>query len=258
MKVLILAGGFGTRFSEETDVKPKPMIQIGGQPILWHIMKMYSHYGFNDFVILLGYKSYVIKEYFANYFLHQSDITIDISNNEVKILNNNSEPWKITLLDTGLDTMTGGRILRAKHCIGNEPFMLTYGDGVSDVNIDELVSFHKKHGKAITMTSVQPEGRFGSMSIDTNSSEVSTFMEKPKGDGNWINGGFFVCEPKVLDYIKEGDRTVWERSPLENLAKDGELFAYKHSGFWQPMDTLREKIVLNEMWEKGQAKWRTW
>ena len=258
MKVLILAGGYGTRFSEETDVKPKPMIQIGGQPILWHIMKMYSHYGFNDFVILLGYKSYVIKEYFANYFLHQSDITIDISNNEVKILNNNSEPWKITLLDTGLDTMTGGRILRAKHAIGNEPFMLTYGDGVSDVNIGELVAFHKKHGKAITMTSVQPEGRFGSMSIDSENHGVSTFMEKPKGDGNWINGGFFVCEPKVLDYIKEGDRTVWERSPLENLAKDGELFAYKHSGFWQPMDTLREKIVLNELWEKGQAKWKTW
>lgn len=258
MKVLILAGGYGTRFSEETDVKPKPMIQIGGQPILWHIMKMYSHYGFNDFVILLGYKSYVIKEYFANYFLHQSDITIDISNNEVKILNNNSEPWKITLLDTGLDTMTGGRILRAKHAIGNEPFMLTYGDGVSDVNIGELVAFHKKHGKAITMTSVQPEGRFGSMSIDSENHGVSTFMEKPKGDGNWINGGFFVCEPKVLDYIKEGDRTVWERSPLENLAKDGELFAYKHTGFWQPMDTLREKIVLNELWEKGQAKWKTW
>lgn len=258
MKVLILAGGYGTRFSEETDVKPKPMIQIGGQPILWHIMKMYSHYGFNDFVILLGYKSYVIKEYFANYFLHQSDITIDISNNEVKILNNNSEPWRITLLDTGLDTMTGGRILRAKHAIGNEPFMLTYGDGVSDVNIGELVEFHKKHGKAITMTSVQPEGRFGSMSIDSENHGVSTFMEKPKGDGNWINGGFFVCEPKVLDYIKEGDRTVWERSPLENLAKDGELFAYKHSGFWQPMDTLREKIVLNELWEKGQAKWKTW
>lgn len=258
MKVLILAGGYGTRFSEETDVKPKPMIQIGGQPILWHIMKMYSQYGFNDFVILLGYKSYVIKEYFANYFLHQSDITIDISNNEVKILNNNSEPWRITLLDTGLDTMTGGRILRAKHAIGNEPFMLTYGDGVSDVNIGELVAFHKKHGKAITMTSVQPEGRFGSMSIDSENHGVSTFMEKPKGDGNWINGGFFVCEPKVLDYIKEGDRTVWERSPLENLAKDGELFAYKHSGFWQPMDTLREKIVLNELWEKGQAKWKTW
>lgn len=258
MKVLILAGGYGTRFSEETDVKPKPMIQIGGQPILWHIMKMYSHYGFNDFVILLGYKSYVIKEYFANYFLHQSDITIDISNNEVKILNNNSEPWKITLLDTGLDTMTGGRILRAKHAIGNEPFMLTYGDGVSDVNIGELVAFHKKHGKAITMTSVQPEGRFGTMSIDSENHGVSTFMEKPKGDGNWINGGFFVCEPKVLDYIKEGDRTVWERSPLENLAKDGELFAYKHTGFWQPMDTLREKIVLNELWEKGQAKWKTW
>lgn len=257
MKVLILAGGFGTRFSEETYDKPKPMIQIGEQPILWHIMKIYSHYGFNDFVVLLGYKSYVIKEYFYNYFLHQSDITIDISNNNVRILNNTAEPWKITLLDTGLNTMTGGRILRAKQHIGNEPFLLTYGDGVCDVNINELMEFHKKHGKAATMTSVQPEGRFGSMKID-DSSAISNFLEKPKGDGNWINGGFFVCEPRVLDYIKKGDETVWENSPLENLARDRELFAYKHDGFWQPMDTLKDKNMLNNLWEKGEAKWKVW
>lgn len=258
MKVLILAGGFGTRFSEETDVKPKPMIKVGDQPILWHIMKIYSQYGFTEFVILLGYKSYVIKEYFANYFLHQSDVTIDISNNRVEYHNNKAEPWKITLLDTGLHTMTGGRILRAKDFVGDEPFLLTYGDGVSDVNIDELLAFHKKHGKAITMTSVQPEGRFGTMKIDNANSGVSDFFEKPKGDGNWINGGFFVCEPKVFDYIKKGDSTVWENSPLENLAKDKELYAYKHEGFWHPMDTLKDKNVLTDMWEKGEAKWKIW
>lgn len=258
MKVLILAGGFGTRFSEETADKPKPMINIGEHPILWHIMKIYSHHGFNDFVILLGYKSYVIKEYFANYFLHQSDITIDISNNDVRILNNKAEPWKITLLDTGQNTMTGGRILRARDHVGNEPFLLTYGDGVSDVNITELVDFHKKHGKAVTMTSVQPEGRFGTMKIDKESSVVSDFLEKPKGDGHWINGGFFVCEPKVFDYIKKGDSTIWENSPLENLAKEGELFAYKHEGFWQPMDMLKDKNVLTKMWETGEAKWKVW
>lgn len=257
MKVLMLAGGLGTRISEETDVKPKPMIEIGGHPILWHIMKIYSHYGFNEFVILLGYKGYVIKEYFANYFLHQSDITIDISNNKVDIINNTSEPWKITLLDTGNNTMTGGRMLRAKHIIGNEPFMLTYGDGVSDVNIKDLLAFHKSHGKTVTMTSVQPEGRFGAMNIDPNSG-VSDFREKPKGDGNWINGGFFVCEPNALDYIIHGDSTAWENSPLENLAKEGELFAYKHSGFWQPMDTMRDKIYLNNLWDKGDAKWKVW
>ena len=258
MKVVILAGGFGTRLSEETDMIPKPMIQVGNKPILWHIMKTYSSYGFNDFVILLGYKSYIIKEYFANYFLHQSDVTIDLTTNKVTVLNNYSEPWKITLLDTGLNTMTGGRILRAKEYIGNEPFLLTYGDGVSNVNIAELVEFHKNHGKAITLTSVQPVGRFGAICMDDQSGEISKFHEKPMGDGDWVNGGFFVCEPKVLDYITEGDKTVWERAPLENLAKEKELFAYKHHGFWRPMDTLRDKIVLNEMWEKGEASWKTW
>jgi len=258
MKVLILAGGFGTRLSEETDLIPKPMIQVGNRPILWHIMKLYSSYGFNEFIILLGYKSYVIKEYFANYFLHQSDITIDLTTNKVTVLNNYSEPWKITLLDTGLNTMTGGRILRAKEYIGNEPFMLTYGDGVSNVNIPELLEFHKNHGKAITLTSVQPDGRFGAIAMNENNGAISKFHEKPMGDGDWVNGGFFVCEPKVLDYITEGDKTVWERAPLENLANDKELFAYKHHGFWRPMDTLRDKTVLNEMWEKGDAKWKTW
>ena len=244
MKTLILAGGFGTRFSEETDLKPKPMINIGNYPILWHILKIYSHYGYNDFVILLGYKGYVIKEYFVNYFMHQSDITIDIAKNEVQILNNNAEPWKITLIDTGVDTMTGGRILRAKDIVGNEPFMLTYGDGVGDINIKDLVQFHKNHGKAITMTAVQPEGRFGSMDIKENDSMVNSFIEKPKGDGSWINSGFFVCEPKVFDYITEGDTTIWERAPLENLSKDGELFSYKHYNFWKPMDTSSASKIL--------------
>lgn len=257
MKVLLLAGGFGTRISEESDVKPKPMIDIGGKPILWHIMKLYSHYGFNDFVILLGYKSYVIKEYFANYFLHQSDVTIDLTNNGMEIHNNSSEPWKVTLLDTGLNTMTGGRIKRAQKFIGNEPFMLTYGDGVSDVNIEELVAFHKSHGKALTMTSVQPEGRFGALDIESDG-HVSQFKEKPKGDGNWINGGFFVCEAKVFDYITEGDSTVFEQNPLMNLAIDNEIYAYKHSGFWKPMDTLRDKVALNAMHDNKEAPWMVW
>ncbi|MEI8602892.1 glucose-1-phosphate cytidylyltransferase [Shewanella sp. PP-Sp27a-2] len=229
MKVLLLAGGFGTRLSEETDLKPKPMVEIGGKPILWHIMKMYSQHGYNEFVILLGYKGYYIKEYFANYFLHQSDVTIDLSSNEMKIHKNTSEPWTVTLLDTGLHTMTGGRVKRAQEVIGNSPFMLTYGDGVSDVNISELVKFHKKHGKAITMTSVQPDGRFGAIEIEGN--KITKFLEKPKGDGSWINGGFFVCEPSVLKYIKDGDSTVFEQAPLQELANDGELFSYKHDGF---------------------------
>lgn len=257
MKVVILAGGYGTRISEETDLKPKPMINIGDQPILWHIMKTYSHYGFNEFVILLGYKGYVIKEFFANYFMHQCDMSIDLSNNQISVLNRNSEPWKITLLETGLDTMTGGRILRAKEQIGNEPFMLTYGDGVSDVNINDLLAFHKEHGKALTMTSVQPEGRFGALDID-NSGHINKFNEKPKGDGNWINAGFFICEPSVFDYIEEGDNTIFERKPLEKLAAEGELFAYKHTGFWQPMDTLRDKNMLNDQWSKKEAAWKVW
>jgi glucose-1-phosphate cytidylyltransferase len=256
MKVLILAGGFGSRLSEETDIRPKPMVEIGGKPILWHIMKHYSFYGFNEFVILLGYKGYYIKEYFANYFLHQSDVTIDLSKNKIQVHNNASEPWKVTLLDTGLHTMTGGRVKRAKDFINNETFMLTYGDGVSDINLHQLLTFHKQHGKAITMTSVQPEGRFGALETDANN-RVLSFMEKPKGDGSWINGGFFVCEPKVLDYI-EADETIFERDPLENLAKDGELFTYRHHGFWKCMDTLRDKNQLNELWNSNQAKWKIW
>jgi glucose-1-phosphate cytidylyltransferase len=255
MKVLILAGGFGTRLSEETDIRPKPMADIGGKPIIWHIMKGYSHYGFNEFVVLLGYKGYYIKEYFGNYFLHQSDVTIDLSTNGMEVHNNTSEPWKVTLLETGQDTMTGGRIKRAKDFIGKEPFLLTYGDGVSDVNLTELIQFHKQHGKLITMTAVQPEGRFGA--LETNGERVESFLEKPKGDGSWINGGFFVCQPEVLNYIKD-DSTVFEQEPLQQLAKDGQLFNFRHSGFWKCMDTLRDKKVLNEMWESRQAKWKTW
>lgn len=258
MKTLLLAGGFGTRFSEETEIKPKPMIHIGPSPILWHIMKIYSQYGFNDFVVLLGYKGYVIKEYFVNYFMHQSDIEIDLSNNEIKILNTKTEPWKITLLDTGLDTMTGGRVLQAKDVVNNESFMLTYGDGVGDVNIKELVDYHKSHGKAVTMTTVQPDGRFGGVSFDEKSGLVDAFMEKPVGDGGWINAGFFVCEPKAFDYIKNGLSTIWEREPLENLAKDGELFSYKHHGFWKPMDTQRDHKQLNDAWNNNKALWKTW
>ena len=257
MKVLILAGGFGTRLSEETHNIPKPMVTIGNKPILWHIMKIYSSYGFNEFVILLGYKGYVIKEYFANYFLHQSDVAIDLKENNIEILNNTAEPWKVTMIDTGLHTMTGGRIKRVEELIGEEPFMLTYGDGVSDVDIKLLLETHKNHGKAITMTAVQPEGRFGSLKF-IGGQQISSFQEKPKGDGTWINGGFFVCESKVFDYIKEGDKTIFERQPLEDLAKDGELFAYKHSGFWKPMDTLRDNKVLNSLWDKNEAKWKLW
>jgi glucose-1-phosphate cytidylyltransferase len=255
MKVLILAGGYGTRLSEETDIRPKPMIEIGGKPILWHIMKIYSYYGFNDFVILLGYKGYYIKEYFANYFLHQSDVTIDMTNGKMEVHNNSAEPWKVTLIDTGLESMTGGRIKRAKEYIGNKTFMLTYGDGVSDVNIHDLVEFHKQNGKKTTMTAIQPAGRFGALDIQTNL--VHEFVEKPAGDGNWINGGFMVCEPDILDLI-ENDLTVFEQYPLQTLAKNGELCAYKHISFWQCMDTLRDKIHLNELWEHNKAPWKVW
>ncbi|MFC1677255.1 glucose-1-phosphate cytidylyltransferase [Planctomycetota bacterium] len=256
MKVLILAGGYGTRLSEETVIRPKPMLEIGDQPVLWHIMKNYSHFGFNEFVILLGYKGYFIKEYFANYFLHQSDVTIDLSTNELEVHSNASEPWKVTLLDTGKNTMTGGRILRAKSFVNNEPFMLTYGDGVSDVNLDELLDFHKSHGKKITVTTVQPEGRYGA--VDSNEDgRIQRFLEKPEGDGAWINGGFFVCESEVFDYL-EDDKTIFERQPLENLASDGQLYAYRHKGFWKCMDTLRDKTQLNQLWETNQAKWKNW
>jgi len=257
MKVLILAGGLGTRLSEETDMRPKPMIEIGGKPILWHIMKIYSKYGFNEFVILLGYKGHYIKEYFTNYFLHHSDVTIDMNNGKIEVLNNSSEPWKVTLLDTGHHSMTGGRIKRAQSFVGNEPFLLTYGDGVSDLDINKLIEYHKSHGKAITMTSIQPEGRFGALNI-TDNNQVCEFKEKPKGDGNWINAGFFVCEPKVFDYITQGDSTIFEQSPLVNLARDNEIFTYKYDGFWKPMDTLKDKNDLNELWDKNKAPWKVW
>ena len=256
MKVLILAGGYGTRISEETDLKPKPMVEIGGKPILWHIMKTYSYYGFHEFVILLGYKGYQIKEYFVNYFLHSSDVTIDLQKNTTKIHHNTSEPWKVTLLDTGINTMTGGRIKRAAEFIDNKPFMLTYGDGVSDINIKELVNFHKENNNLITMTTVQPEGRYGAIEFG-EFDIIKKFHEKPKGDNTWINGGFFVCQPEVLDYI-ENDETIFEKQPLEQFVGQNKLVAYKHQGFWKCMDTLRDKNQLNEMWNSNVAKWRIW
>ncbi len=257
MKVVILAGGMGTRISEESHLKPKPMIGIGDKPIIWHIMKTYSHYGFNDFVILMGYKSYVIKEYFADYFLHNCDLKIDLATNTIETLNSKSEPWKITLVDTGLHTMTGGRIKKAQQYIGNEPFMLTYGDGVSDVDINALIKTHKAHGKLATVTTVQPEGRFGALDMD-DKGNIKSFQEKPKGDGAWINAGFFVLQPEIFNYIPDGDGIIWERDPLEALAKDGQLSGYKHTGFWKPMDALRDKIVLEELWNSGKAPWKVW
>lgn len=256
MKVVLLAGGLGTRLSEETVLRPKPMVEIGGMPILWHIMKIYASHGFNEFVVCLGYKGYVVKEYFANYFLHKSDVTIDMSDNSIKVHDSQAEPWKITLVDTGNDSMTGGRIKRIQSHIGNETFMLTYGDGVSDVNITELVEYHKSHGKLFTVTSVQPSGRFGALDI-TQDQTVQSFLEKPKGDGAWINGGFFVCEPGIFDYIA-GDSTIFERDPMENIAADGQMKAYNHSGFWKPMDTIRDKHELEEDWANNQAKWKSW
>ena len=256
MKVVILAGGFGTRLSEETSIKPKPMVEIGGMPVLWHIMKIYSNYGFNEFVILLGYKGHVIKEFFSNYFLHQSNVTFDLKNNTMDIHQNKSEPWKVTLLETGLNTLTGGRIKKAKSFIGDNDFMLTYGDGVSDVNITDLVTFHKSHGKHISMTAVQPAGRYGALDIKPDNSILS-FKEKPKGDGSWINGGFFVCKPEVFDYI-DGDLTSFEEEPLSKLADSNQLAAFKHSGFWQPMDTLRDKKNLCQLWDSDNAPWKKW
>ncbi len=257
MKVLILAGGMGTRLAEETSVVPKPMVEIGGHPILWHIMKIYSQYGYNEFIILLGYKGYVIKEYFANYFLHRSDVTFDLANNQITIHEQHCEPWKVTLIDTGQNTMTGGRVLRAKKYVGDEPFLLTYGDGVSDINIQKLVEYHRSHGKLATLTSVQPEGRFGAI-VSTPNGAITSFMEKPQGDGAWINAGFFVLEPGVFDYIREGDTTIFERAPLEELARDGELYSYRHTGFWKCMDTLRDKQQLQEMWESDNTPWKNW
>jgi len=256
MKVVILAGGLGTRLSEETVLKPKPMVEVGEMPILWHIMKIYSSYGYNDFIICLGYKGYVIKEYFANYFLHKSNVTIGLKNNTINVHESTAEDWNITLIDTGAETLTGGRVKRIKPYVNNETFMLTYGDGVGNVKIDELVAFHKQHGGKCTVTSAQPSGRFGALNIDDNN-KVTSFQEKPKGDGAWINAGFFVCEPSVFDYI-EGDHTTWEREPMEKLASEGEMHTFKHAGFWKPMDTLRDKHELESDWTSGNAKWKTW
>ncbi|MGB2578778.1 glucose-1-phosphate cytidylyltransferase [Elusimicrobium simillimum] len=256
MKIVLLAGGFGTRISEESELKPKPMIEIGGKPVLWHIMKIYSQYGFNEFIVLCGYKSYIIKEYFSNYFMHQSDFTIDMNNNSVKYHNCNAEKWKITVLDTGLNTMTGGRVKRAQDYIGNEPFMLTYGDGVADIDINKLLEHHKSSKKLATVTAVQPMGRFGALNI-TDDNTVTSFMEKPVGDGNWINGGFFVLQPEVFDYIA-GDTTILEREPLESIAAKGQLTAYKHHGFWRPMDALRDKKDLEALWDSGNPPWKIW
>lgn len=256
MQTLILAGGKGTRLGEETRKVPKPMVHIGGYPILWHIMKIYSHYGYNDFVILTGYKGHVIKEYFLNYYNRYSDMTIDLSKNDVQIHRMRSEPWKITMLYTGEGTMTAGRIARAKSYIGSEPFMLTYGDGVSDVNIEKLVDSHAKSGKLVTLTAVQPEGRFGALDIQPDGT-ISQFQEKPSDA--WINGGFFVCENKALDYIpQKSDDIMWERAPLQNIAKDGQLCAYKHNGFWHPMDMLKDKEELESLWASGEAPWNLW
>ncbi len=255
MKAVILAGGLGTRISEESHVRPKPMIEIGGKPVIWHIMKIYSTYGVNDFVICLGYKGYMIKEYFSNYFLHTSDVTIDIGNNNIEVHQHSAEPWRVTLLDTGIDTMTGGRLRRIRDHLGDENFCLTYGDGLSDVNITELIAFHERQDALATVTAIQLPGRFGALKI--NNGSVSGFEEKPQGDGGWINGGFFVLSPQVVEYI-DGDETSWERQPLERLAAQGQLSAYLHRGFWQPMDALRDKQQLEELWESGRAPWKVW
>lgn len=256
MKVVILAGGLGTRLEEETHLKPKPMVEIGGRPILWHIMKIYSHYGFREFVICLGYKGYVIKEFFHNYFLHNSDVTIDMRRSRILPHTVNCEPWEVTLVDTGLHTKTGGRIKRVQQYVGYETFMLTYGDGVSDVNILDLLAYHRRHGKQATLCAVQPTGRFGAMELDGGDRVVS-FEEKPKGDGRWVNGGFFVLEPDVFDYV-EGDDTVWEEVPLQSLCRGDELIAYRHRGFWMCMDTLRDRKQLESLWDSGHPPWRIW
>lgn len=257
MKVVILAGGYGTRLSEETGVKPKPMVEIGDMPILWHIMKIYSAHGFNDFIICLGYKGFIIKEFFSRYALQMSDVTFDLRSNDMKIHENGTEPWKITLVDTGEKTMTGGRLKRVAKYIGGEAFCLTYGDGLTDLNIREVVQFHREQKTLATLTAVQPPGRFGAFSLGSGDSLIATFKEKPKGDGAWINGGFFVLEPQVMDYIS-GDDSVWEKEPLESLAKSGNLSAYKHHGFWQPMDTLRDKMYLEGLWTEENTPWKVW
>lgn len=256
MKAVILAGGLGTRLSEETTIKPKPMVEIGGKPILWHIMKSYSVYGINDFIICCGYKGYVIKEFFANYFLHTSDVTFDMQSNTTEVHSRHAEPWRVTLVDTGEDSMTGGRLKRVAKFIENEEaFCFTYGDGVADVDIGASIAFHRQHGKLGTMTAVQPPGRFGAIDIDGQ--RIVSFREKPQGDGSWINGGYFVLSPKVIDYIDD-DSVLWEKEPMENLARDGQIDAFRHPGFWQPMDTLRDKVLLEELWQQGKAPWKRW
>ncbi|MBN8852367.1 MAG: glucose-1-phosphate cytidylyltransferase [Sphingobacteriales bacterium 50-39] len=258
MKVVIFAGGMGTRISEETETRPKPMVEIGGKPILWHIMKIYSQYGFNEFVICLGYKGYMIKEYFMHYYLHNSDITIDVNNNGVEVHNTNSESFKVTLVETGFSTKTAGRLQQVKKYVGDQPFMLTYGDGVADISIPDLVRFHQSHGRIATVTAVQPEARFGGMVFDDDGL-IERFKEKPKGDGKWVNGGFFVLNPDVFNYLK-GDmmNIMWEDDPMENLVKDRQLAAYRHTGFWKPMDAMRDKLELESLWQNGQAKWKIW
>ena len=257
MKTVILAGGFGSRLSEETQVKPKPMVEIGGKPILWHIMKIYGAYGITDFIICCGYKGYMIKEYFANYFLYQSDCRFDLKNNRMEVLRNGVEHWNVTLVDTGENTMTGGRLKRVRSYVGNETFCFTYGDGVTDLDIGKLIAFHRNEKGLTTLTAVQPPGRFGAFSLEPEQTKVSDFKEKPHGGSGWINGGFFVLEPEVFDYI-EGDATVWEREPMERLALEGRLSAYKHRGFWQNMDTLRDKMVLEQLWAPGNPPWKVW
>ncbi|MFC5526629.1 glucose-1-phosphate cytidylyltransferase [Rhodanobacter ginsengisoli] len=255
MKAVILAGGLGTRISEETVVRPKPMIDIGGKPVLWHILKIYSQYGINDFIICLGYKGYMVKEYFANYFLHTSDVTFDLANNRMDVHHQHAEPWRVTLVDTGDQTQTGGRLKRVENYLDGETFCFTYGDGLADIDITAQLDFHRARASLATMCAVQPPGRFGA--IDIQDHRITRFEEKPSGDGSWINGGFFILEPAVLDYIKS-DATIWERDPLEALARDGQLSAYTHNGFWQPMDTLRDKLKLEELWQNGDAPWKVW
>jgi glucose-1-phosphate cytidylyltransferase len=257
MKVVILAGGLGTRLSEETDVKPKPMVEIGGRPILWHIMKIYSAHGINDVIVCCGYRGYVIKEYFANYFLHMSDVTFDVANNRMEVHNKRAEPWRVTLVDTGEETMTGGRLRRVRDFLDDETFCFTYGDGVGDVDITRLVAFHREEKVLATMTAVKPPGRFGAIALEPGQRRIDAFREKPRGDGTFINGGFFVLEPGAIDFIAS-DSTTWEREPLEDLARSGNLAAYPHEGFWQPMDTLRDRKLLEDLWASGAAPWKVW
>ncbi|MEM1223322.1 MAG: glucose-1-phosphate cytidylyltransferase [Verrucomicrobiota bacterium] len=257
MKAVILAGGYGTRISEESAVRPKPMVNIGSQPILWHILKIYSQHGINDFIIACGYKGHIIKQYFSDLFLHTANVTFDLQNNTMDVHSHTAEPWRVTCVDTGLESMTGGRLRRVKEYLDDEPFCMTYGDGVSDVNITESIAYHKEQGALATMTAIKPPGRFGAFALHPDDKKVSDFVEKPQGDGAWINGGYFVLDPKVIDYIPS-DLEPWEKSPMQTLARDGEMAAYRHTGFWQPMDTLRDKMVLEELWESGKAPWKTW